>query len=463
MTTPQDGGVPPPLTAELARFAAELQLDDIPSEVVEHAKLCLLDTLGCGLFGSTLPWARIVAELAQTQHVGGSVGLWGTSASSSQTNAALVNGTAVHAFELDDLHPRSIVHPGSVVLPAALATAVTGRHSGRDLLVALVAGYEVSARIGLSMGAAHLVQGWHPTGTHGTFGAATAAGKLLGLSAGQMTHALGTAGSMSSGLMAAQFSSMTKRLHAGHAAQSGLTAALLAERGFTGTPDLLENEYGGYLSTFSPTSYPGLVLEGLGERWETRLVGFKPYSTNGSCHPTIDALLEIISSTDLQASDVARVTIHCSTATYKHVGWRYRPVSVTTAQMNLPYVVAVVLTDGAAFVDQFSEERIRDPRLVELANRVDVIADARIDEGGDATRHATRITVECWDGLRFEDERRSAKGSASQPLTPAEVQDKYVRLASKVIGPAAVDRLAACIARLHTVDDLAELRELLVV
>ena len=213
-------------TRRLAEFAAALRFEDLPPAVVAHAKECLLDTLGCGLFGSTLPWSRILANtLGKVEHDRTSA-VWGTSDRLSSPAAALANGAAVHGFELDDLHKESILHPGSVVAPAALAAAdlatVVG---GRDLLTALVAGYEVGARVGMSLGTAHLLQGWHPTGTHGTVAAAAAAASVLRLTPEQTHQALGIAGSQAGGLMAAQFSSMVKRFHAGRAAERPLRRA----------------------------------------------------------------------------------------------------------------------------------------------------------------------------------------------------------------------------------------------
>ena len=449
-------------TSTLAKFAASLTYDDIPPEVVSHAKLCLLDTLGCGLFGSTLPWVRIVEETVKEVDHARVAALWGSSSTVSAPGAALVNGTAIHSFELDDLHPRSIVHPGAVVVSAALASAAHhGEISGQQLITAVVAGYEVAARVGVSMGAAHLSQGWHPTGTHGTLGAAAAAGVVLALTPEQMVHAIGTAGSQSSGLMSAQFSSMVKRLNAGHAAQAGVMAALLARRDFLGIPDLLENEYGGYLSTFSPTSSPELITENLGTVWQVSRVGFKPYSTNGSCHPTIDALLDMRAREHLEASDVERVTIHCSTATFRHVGWPYEAISVTSAQMNLSYIVAVVLTDGDAFIDQFSAERIVDPELAALARRVEVIPDPAIDAGGDAMRHQTKISVVLKDGTALQDERTHARGSAALPLGETDVEDKFFRLATTAISRDGAEFVKQLVASLESQPDVGVLSKAL--
>lgn len=446
----------------LAAFAAALRLEQVPDDAVAHAKTCLLDTLGCGLFGSTLEWTRIAHRTIRQIDAGTAAPAWGTPDSFSPPHAALLNGSAVHAFELDDLHAASIVHPGSVVVPAALAAAAGRHRSGVDVLTAIIAGYEIAARVGLTMGAAHLLAGWHPTGTHGALGAAAAAGSVLGLDAEQMSNAFGCAGSMASGLMAAQYESMVKRLHAGRAAQSGVYSALLAANGYLGIADLFEADYGGYCATFSPRYDAGPLTDGLGATWHTAAVGFKPYSCNGSCQPSIEILRQLLAG-GLHVSDVRSVDIHVSTATVKHVGWPYQPGTITTAQMNLPYIAAVVLTDGDAFVDQFTAERVADPALVELSNRVRVHADPDIDALGDRARHMTRLTVTCQDGTTRTGERDFARGSSRDPLSAHDVGEKFQRLAAKAVSPAQAQEIADLVSRLEELDDAAELIALLAV
>jgi len=224
-------------TQKLASFAVNLTFSDISPVVVDHMKWCLLDTVGCGLFGSTLPWGKILGEFARDLGGRRESTILGMAAKASAPNAALANGTMIHGFELDDIHPLSIIHPGSVTFPAALAIGERrGRCTGKEFLTALVVGYEVGIRVGMCVGASHLHRGFHPTGTHGTFAAAAAAGKLLGLDEKRMIHAFGIAGTQAAGLMAAQYSAMVKRMHAGRASQSGVYGALLAEKGLTGIP-----------------------------------------------------------------------------------------------------------------------------------------------------------------------------------------------------------------------------------
>ncbi len=313
-------------TRELARFAAELTYEKIPSPVIEHIKLCLLDTFGCGLFGSTLPWAGIVADFAQDLGGKRESTVWGRHFKVSAPNAALANGTAVHSFELDDLHKTSIVHPGAIAVPPALALAENiGGCDGRELLTAVVAGYEVAIRVGMSVGTSHLQRGFHPTGTNGTFGAGAAAGRIIRLDSHKMAPDLGIAGTQAAGLMAAQYSAMVKRMHAGRAAQSGVYGALLAQRGLTGITNILEADYGGYCKAMADVSNMDKLTVGLGEEFETARVGFKPYAAGGSTHTAHEAVKSIMEKSNLTADMIDKITIRATTITYHHTSWEYKP------------------------------------------------------------------------------------------------------------------------------------------
>jgi len=444
-------------TRKLSEFAASCRFEQIPKNIVEHAKVCLLDSIGCGLFGSTLPWPKIMIEVLLAHDREQEASLLGSSKRCSIFHAPLINGTMIHSFELDDLHKRSIVHLGSVVIPAALATAESlGKVSGKDFLTAMITGYEVGARVGMSVGVPHLNMGWHPTGTNGTFGAAAAAGNILRLSTDQMVHALGTAGSQAAGLMASQYSSMVKRFHAGRACQSGVYGAFLAQKGFTGIENILESTYGGFCSTTAPQYDLTALDRGLGSVWETGIVGFKSYSCCGSCHTTIDAMLEArkqIPSLD----EIDRIHFRTSTVTNKHVSWHYVPDSMTTAQMNQFFCAAVTLLYGEAFVDQFTEATIQAPEVLELIKKMDASADPAIDQRGQAYRHAIVAEMSLKDGRILEIKKDHAKGSDSLPLTTNEVVEKFFRLSTRVLSKKKADLLYHNVLR---VDEMADIKEL---
>ncbi len=449
-------------TFRLAEFAAGLTYEQVPPEAVKHMKLCLLDTIGCGLYGSTLPWGDIMAEFVQERGGLPEASLWGKGGRVPAEAAALANGTFVHGFEMDDLHPRSILHPGAVTMPVVLALGeAQGGISGKEALTALIAGYEVGARVGMSVGAQHLRRGFHPTGTIGTFAAAAAAGRTLGLATGSMVHALGIGGSQAGGLMAAQYSSMVKRMHAGRAAQSGVYGALLARRGFTGITDILEADYGGFCTTYAEKPDFTALTAGLGETYETLHVGFKPYCCCGSNHTSLDAVQELLKRHALAKEQIEKIRIYTTQATKLHVGWPYRPESITTAQMNLYYCVAALLKDGEIFVDQFGEERLADPGILSWIDRIEVLHDPALDAAGDAGRHAVRVEMAMACGAVYVTESRHAWGSAHKPMTEEEVRQKFARLTAKVLPRERGEKLAAVIDDLEQLADLAPLLELL--
>src|SRR6201996_7028756 len=333
----------PHATRELAKFAATTSFEQIPAEVIERIKLSLVDGLGVCLQGSTLPWTRMVHDLVDEEGGKPVASVWGRGQRTSLTNAVLANSTAGHAFEMDDIHKESIVHPNSLAVPVAMALAEADPTiSGRDIALALSIGYEVGLRIGNAATMSLFLNGFHPQGTSGAFVAAATAGKLLKLDADQMQNALGIAGSMAAGLMAAQEGAMVKRLHAGRAAQGGLLAAQLAKRDFTGISDVVEAGYGGFLSSFSRTPNPSRLLEGIGEDWEAGKVGFKMYPNVTSIHAALDAMRSILIEEKLKATDIAQIHVGCGHMTFVHTAWSYRPAGVTAAQMNMFYGLAVM-------------------------------------------------------------------------------------------------------------------------
>jgi len=422
---------------------------------VAHIKLCMLDTFGCGLFGSALPWSKIVADFAHELGGRKESTVWGRHFKVSAPNAALANGTAVHSFELDDLHKTSILHPGGVGLTPALAMAEhVGGCDGRELITAVIAGYEVGIRVGMSVGTSHLQRGFHNTGTNGTFCAGAAAGRILKLDTEKMTHNLGISGTQAAGFMAAQYSAMVKRMHAGRAAQSGVYGALLAQRGLTGITNILEADYGGYCKTTSDSYDLTKLTAGLGQEFETGRVGFKPYAAGGSTHTGHEAVKSIMSQHRITAEMIEKIAIRSTTITYHHTSWKYVPQGVTAAQMNMQYVVAITALEGDIFIDQFTEEKINDPKVIEYSRKVEVVPDPELDKLGPEYRHCIIAEVKTRDGSVFTERVDTAKGSNKNPMTTEEVVKKYKILASKVLSEKRVEALYDRVQNLEKMKDM---------
>lgn len=451
----------PDATRDLARFSATLQFGDIPAEVIDHIKLSILDSIGVCLHGVTLPWTRHVQDMVEAEGARAEASIFGSGKKTSAANAVLVNSTAGHAFELDDIHKESIIHPGSLALPVALALAeAQGSCSGQALITAIVAGYEVGARVGNAATVRLLLNGFHPQGTSGAFVAAATAARMLDLDPDQTLHCLGIVGSQAGGLMAAQEGAMVKRLHSGRAAQSGIYSAQLARRGFTGVEDVLEAAYGGYLVTHSDNPAPEKLTAGLGTMWEVSNVGFKPYAAVTSIHTALDALLQIMRDNGLSADDIAAVDVAISEATYVHCAWEYKAQGLTAAQMNLYFGLAMIAIDGNAFVEQYREDRLQDPAVLDFIGRITARIDPEIEAMGAAFRHAARVSVRTQDGRTLDAEILNRRGSAENPLSADDVERKFRDVVRSCLPAAQIDDLIGMVQGLErqpTVDDLVRI------
>ena len=416
-------------TQALADYISGLTYRNIPHEVVAHIKLCIIDSLGCALFGSTLSWGKIITSFTKEMGKGKGALIWGDGAEVPSTNAPLANGTLIHSFEMDDLHRVGVIHPGAEAIPAA------------DALIRR-AGYEVGCRVGMTGGASQLRRGFHPSATSGTFAAGAAAAKMLQLDPVKTLHTLGIAGTQAAGLMAAQHSSMVKRMHPGRSAQAGVYGALLANKGFTGIEDVLEASYGGFCSTFCDNPNLSHLTQDLGERFETLNVGCKPYPCCGSNHTSIDALKKILRDhSEVCAENVDKIRIRTTRATKLHVGWSYEPKSMTTAQMNLPFCVAALLHDRDFFVDQVTEKSIRSEAVLQTTRKIEVVEDSEFEALGDEGRHGVNLEVQLQDGRNYSEKVFHAKGSDKHPMSRDEVLQKFRLLASRVLSRSRVEKL----------------------
>ncbi len=454
-----------PYTRGIAEFVAGLTYERIPPEVRERLKLLALDAMGCALYGVKLPWSQILIGCLARLDCSDGCAAWGTARRFSPPHAALINGTLVQSFELDDVHRYGVLHVGAVTLPPLLAVCELHRElTGKDFLTAAVAGYEIGPRVGLCMGPEHIGQGWHSGATVGVFSAAASAAAGLRLTAEATVHALGIAGTQAAGLMAAQYGAMVKRMHAGRSAQSGLYAALLAEAGFTGIPNVFESEYGGFCTTFSRSRDRFDLTQltaGLGERFETMRIALKFYSCVGSNHTTLDALRALRARHPFRAEEIDRITVHGSRVTVDHVGWPYQPQSLTAAQLNLPYCVATLLLEGEAFVDQFREELVADPLRIALSRKVEVIEDPSITARGAEARHAVRVQVRLRDGTCLEQRMETARGDDQNFASAEEVIRKFRLLAGPILGAPATEKLCDVLLHAEKLESAAAIPRLL--
>src|SRR5215210_1087130 len=454
-----------PYTRGIAAFVSGLKYESIPEEVRSRIKLLMLDSLGCALYGADLEWTRILQDKLQQIDATRTCAVWGTSKKLSAPHCALVNGTQVQGFELDDVHRAGVLHVGAVVLPALTAISeLKPGMSGKEFLTASVAGYEIGPRVGLCMGPEHIAQGWHSGATLGVFSAASGAARGLKLDVEKTVHALGIAGTQAAGLMAAQYGAMVKRMHAGRSSQSGLYGALFAEAGFTGIVNVLESEYGGFATTFSRSTDRFNLKEltaGFGEVWQTMAVALKFYSCVGSNHTTLDALRDMQQERTFGAGDVERIVVHGSQVTMDQVGWKYVPQGLTSAQLNLPYCVATYLLEGDVSAEHFTEDKVADPDRMRYGELVEVHHDKEITGKGAKYRHMVRVELHLKDGTRMERTMESARGSEHKFASEADIVEKFETLARKALPAAQVEALRDAMLKLENLSDATQIARLL--
>jgi 2-methylcitrate dehydratase PrpD len=445
-------------TATLARFAAELQFDAIPTAVVRRAEDLLLDWIGSALAGKGARPVESIERFALA--MGPSAGLSEVLIARRRTSplfAAMVNAAASHFAEQDDVHNGSVFHPGAVVFPPALAVAQAQGLSGRDLLTAAVAGYEVGIRVGEFLGRSHY-KVFHTTGTAGTLAAAAATGRLLGLSAEAMQHAFGSAGTQAAGLWEfLRDAADSKQLHTAKAAADGLLAAYLAQDGFTGAKRILEGAQG-MAAGMSSDADPAKLTDRLGERWALTETSFKWHAACRHTHPAADALLKIVVDHDLAATDIARVTAHVHRAAIDVLGPVTDPSTVHQAKFSMGTVLGIIATFRRAGLAEF-QQHFRDPRVVALRDRVHMV----IDDDVDAVyprRWIGKVEVTTTDGRTLAARIDEPRGDPGNTLSRAELLDKAVRLA-EFSGAATRAEMRGIARRVFSLADAPELGILL--
>lgn len=435
----------PTLSEQLAGYWSQAGFEDLPAEVVRAAKRFLLDTLAAGVAGGRTP---VVASVVRAMRAGGSGAgetvLWGRDDALPPAAAALVNGTAAHALELDDF--GGCGHSGAVVIPAVCALAQHRDASGRDVILAIAAGYDVAARVLEGSGGyrPHNERGWHSTGTCGSFGAAAAAAKLLRAPRGQFVDALGIAGTFTGGTWAfLADGALVKRFHPGKAAETGVSAALLAQAGLTGPSRILDAPWGGFYSTYAPgVATPERAVEGLGERFHILRSGIKPYACCRTIHSCIDAVLEIVGAGG--GSDrVAAMIVHGNAQTQLQFS-RTEVRNLLEAQFSMPYCLAVAAQSGRATLDQFEPLRTGDAQVQRLMALTRIRADRVL---GPADYPSLEVVFS--DGQRRLLDVPFAKGAPEAPLGDDELQAKAMTLLEPVLGERTARELVAAVGALQ--------------
>jgi 2-methylcitrate dehydratase PrpD len=414
-------------SARLAAFAAELQFDDIPEPVVRRTEDLLLDWFGSALAGKVgRPVQTIEAIAREMGPQDGGAELLASRRMSSPLFAALVNGASSHYAEQDDVHNGSVFHPAAVVFPAALAIAQARGCSGRELITAAVAGYEVGIRIGEFLGRSHY-RIFHTTGTAGTVAAAVAAGRLMSLNAEQMQHAMGSAGTQAAGLWEfLRDAADSKQLHTGKAAADGLLAALLAEKGFSGAKQVLEGPQG-MGAGMSTDANPACLTDRLGERWATAETSFKFHASCRHTHPAADALQRAMHEHGLQASDITEVITHVHQGAIDVLGRVIAPETVHQAKFSMGTVLGLIALYGKAGVSEF-EQLAMDPAVADFRVRVKMVRDEEVDSAYPA-RWIGKVTVHTRDGRVLHGRVDEPKGDPGNTLSRRELEDKALALA----------------------------------
>lgn len=413
--------MPDTITRQLARFIQDCDLKELPLEVVERAKLYVMDTLGAMLVGSPVASSRIMAEVVRSLGGHEECTVIGYPFRTSPMMAALANGTLGHAVEIDDDHRTSVLHPGVAVVPAALAMAEHCGAGGRQLLEGVIAGYEVMTRIGDAFLGTQYHEGFHPTGTCGVFGAAAAAARIYELKGDKLVAALGIAGTQAAGLEEWKADgSWIKRLHPGKAAESGVLATLLAAGGYTGPDTIIEGKYG-FLKAFSYERKwdADLITRGLGSEFRGHETSFKPYACCRFSHQLVDVVLQVVSDNRITADTLESATVRIYRTAYETLFTpsesRYRPKTVVDAQFSIPYTVAVAILHGRPLPHHFTDEMICDPDLLELSARIEGIPDDDYEKKF-PERFPAEITFRLRDGREVKGFSDLPSGDPINPL-----------------------------------------------
>ncbi len=431
------------ITRTLANFAVNTRSESIPARVRHEARRALVNGLGAALGAAKRPELTIPIGVLAAQGAGGNFSVIGRSERLAMLDAAFVNSIAINALDFDDTHLPTVIHPTAPIAPPLIALAERGGVSGRMLIDAFALGIEVACRLGNAV-PGHYARGFHITATCGVFGAAAAAGRLLGLNTDRMMAAFASAGGQAAGLVE-NLPTLAKSTSVGGAARGGLLAALLAERDWSGAPQSIEGRFG-FARVFADQFNPDAITGGLGEQWEVLKNDYKPYPCGVVLNPVLDACLALAAAGDVEAARIASITVHG----HKLLGVRADRGVVTDGQLtrlSIHHCAAIAFVRGRAGVDEFTEAAARDPAVQQLAAKV------RYQEEPSCAVESARVVVRLVDETEHVRTVAHARGSASQPLTDADLEAKARMLAAYGAPRVDIDRLVNTLWHLDELPD----------
>lgn len=444
----------------IGEFATGVRFEDFPADVVERAKVTILDAVGIAFASSGYDFAaRTVAAASSLGD--GQAPVLAHRQRLAVRDAALVNGVLIHGLDYDETHVPGVIHTTASVFPAALAVAGHRRLSGRDLLAGYLVGIEVGSRLGMVAGGGFHQIGFHPTGLVGAYACAAVAARLDGLPATGATAAQGIVGSMAGGLMEfLEDGAWTKRMHPGWAAVSGITASALAAQGFAAPDKVYEGRFGLYNTHLLPDTERDLALatDGLGTEWQMRQVAIKPYPACHFTHAFIDAALILRERENLRPGDIAAIRCPIADGEVKTICEpaenKLRPQSDYDAKFSLPFTVAAAFTRGQFTLAELYDDALTDPDILDLARRVTYEPDPR---SGFPRHYTGEVIVETTDGRTLRHREQVNRGADDRPLSADDIERKFRDNMALVAGPDVAERVRDAVLALDTYDDAADL------
>ena len=445
-------------TKKLAEYVCDTKYEDLDEKTIDNAKMAVLDALGAGFAGSVENSAKALKGVFLKHAPEGKSSLWdGSFAKTEYTAAAAINAANVHAQDFDDLHNASIVHPGAITIPAAMALGEEMGLSGKDVLLAIVLGYDVAARLGEAINPESYYF-WHTTSVVGSFSSAAVAGKLMGLDPEPMQDAFGSAGTQSSGLWAFNASGAnSKLLHVANAAVCGIRSAELAKAGFTGAKDIIENKKG-FALALNPNAHLEKITEGLGSFFEINGNSFKAYACCRHTHSAIYGINQIKKKHAIDPSKIKKIEDY----TYRtaiNTADNAEPANPYAAKFSIQYCICAAILNDEITLKTFSEESLADPTIRALMEKTQVIFSQEIEDRylKDSNRWGHRLVITMEDGKIIEEYTDYPFGDFNNPFSWADAKNKYMQLARPVIGREKAEAIYQKVLKFEQIEDINKL------